>query len=427
MPLSISAQNLGKRYWITEGRAAYGTFRDALAEAVRSPFTRLGRKRGAPLWALHDVSFEIARGSVTGIIGRNGAGKSTLLKVLSRITPPTTGRAELHGRIASLLEIGTGFHPELTGRRNVFLNGAILGMARQEIARNFDAIVAFADVERFIDTPVKFFSTGMYLRLAFAVAAHLRAEILAVDEVLAVGDLVFQRKCLGKMTEVAHDGRTVLLVSHNMAAIQSMSDDVLLFDGGRLVRQGPPAAVVSGFIELLEGADSAEVTSDLRSDRRSHTSGASFVEGFLNGRPLKARHALRSGDDLAVELTVAVTDPRRQCFIAVNIEDEFGVRVWSLHSRWQIPRFDLSAGTHRVTCIARKPPLVPGHYYISLELVAGHERLDALERITAFHLLETDAFATGEVPKRDHGYLLFPAEWTVTDVGARVTLSSRRT
>ncbi|MGH6693114.1 MAG: ABC transporter ATP-binding protein, partial [Gammaproteobacteria bacterium] len=250
----IRVSGLGKLYRIPERRAAYGTFRDVLAETVRAPLARWRRRPGEEVWALRDVSFELAAGSVTGIIGQNGAGKSTLLKILSRITRPTTGRAEIRGRMVSLLEIGMGFHSELTGRRNVFLNGAILGMTRREIARNFDAIVAFADVERFIDTPVKFYSTGMYLRLAFAVAAHLEAEVVAVDEVLAVGDLLFQRKCLGKMSEIAHDGRTVLLVSHNMAAMQAMADEVLVLDRGRLAYRGAPAPAVATFIDQLLGA-----------------------------------------------------------------------------------------------------------------------------------------------------------------------------
>ena len=412
----ISASGLGKRYRIAGRRAAYTTFRDVLADAVRAPFA--GRRRGPTdeVWALRDVSFEVAPGSVTGIIGRNGAGKSTLLKVLSRITRPTTGRAELRGRMASLLEIGTGFHSELTGRRNVFLSGALLGMTRRQITRNFDAIVAFADVERFIDTPVKFYSTGMYLRLAFAVAAHLDAEIVAVDEVLAVGDLVFQRKCLGKMTEIAHDGRTVLLVSHNMAAVQALADDVLVFDRGRLVHRGAAAATVAAFMADLEGADGGALTSDLRPLHRALRGEGGLAEGWLDGRPLVGRHTALAGDDLAIELTLDLPEARRACFVGINVEDEFGVRVCSVHSRWHVPRFDLTAGRHRAQCRVKGLPLVPGHYHLGLELWAGQERLDALDRVAALHVLERDLHGTGETPRRDHGYLWPSADWSVTPV-----------
>src|SRR6266566_1650326 len=216
----VRATNLGKQYSIGTRDAAYGTLREAIVSAVRTPFARLrrqnGKRQSETLWALKDVGFDVAPGEVIGIIGRNGAGKSTLLKVLSRITEPTVGRAELYGRVASLLEVGTGFHPELTGRENIYLNGAILGMKKTEIDSKFDEIVEFAEVTKFLDTQVKRYSSGMYVRLAFAVAAHLEPEILIVDEVLAVGDASFQKKCLGKMSDVVKDGRTILFVSHNM-------------------------------------------------------------------------------------------------------------------------------------------------------------------------------------------------------------------
>src|SRR6266705_492583 len=222
----IKVQDLGKRYRIGASRVPYGSLRETLANAAQAPlrlFTNKSSGEKLEFWALKNVSFEIHPGEVVGIIGRNGAGKSTLLKLISRITEPTAGRIELFGRLASLLEVGTGFHPELTGRENIYLNGAILGMTRSEISKKFDDIVAFAEVEKFIDTPVKHFSSGMYLRLAFAVAAHLETEILVVDEVLAVGDIQFQKKCLGKMQSVAsQEGRTVLFVSHNMAAVRNL-------------------------------------------------------------------------------------------------------------------------------------------------------------------------------------------------------------
>jgi lipopolysaccharide transport system ATP-binding protein len=257
--LAIRADDLGKRYRIGATVAGYRTLRDALVEAARAPFRRLSSIVHRPasaadgpssdiIWALRHISFEVQRGQVLGVIGRNGAGKSTLLKLLSRITEPTEGHAEIHGRVGSLLEVGTGFHPELTGRENIYLNGAILGMKRAEIELKFDEIVAFAEVERFIDTPVKRYSSGMYLRLAFAVAAHLEPEILLVDEVLAVGDAEFQRKCLGKMSDVATEGRTVIFVSHNMSAVLRLTEETIVLDRGGLVLRAPSVQAVDYYM-----------------------------------------------------------------------------------------------------------------------------------------------------------------------------------
>lgn len=257
--LAIRVERLGKRYRIGRAQKAYHTLRDALAEAAGKParaiasLWRREQQRGADaetIWALQDVSFEIRQGEVIGIIGRNGAGKSTLLKILSRITDPTEGEVVLHRRIGSLLEVGTGFHPELSGRDNVYLNGAILGMQRSEIRRKFDEIVAFAEVEKFIDTPVKHYSSGMYLRLAFAVAAHLEPEILLVDEVLAVGDIAFQSKCLGKMKDVSEAGRTVVFVSHNMSAIQRLCPRALVLHEGRIHFDGASGEAIKAYLSL---------------------------------------------------------------------------------------------------------------------------------------------------------------------------------
>jgi len=247
----IKVENIGKQYRIGARQQAYSTLREALAGAVQAPLKRLqrnGSSDAVTIWALKNVSFEVRPGEVVGIIGRNGSGKSTLLKILSRITEPTTGRVELYGRIGSLLEVGTGFHPELTGRENIFLNGAVLGMRRNEIARKFDEIVAFAEIEKFLDTPVKHYSSGMYMRLAFAVAAHLEPEILLVDEVLAVGDAEFQTKCLGKMGAVAGEGRTVLFVSHNMTAVRRLCRRVIWLNDGEVVQAGETTQVIGDFL-----------------------------------------------------------------------------------------------------------------------------------------------------------------------------------
>jgi lipopolysaccharide transport system ATP-binding protein len=244
--IALRVENLGKQYRIGMAVTRYNTLREAVSEKFNASMTRLRKGAGQPntIWALRNISFEVRKGQVLGVIGRNGAGKSTLLKILSRVTDPTEGFAEVTGRVGSLLEVGTGFHPELTGRENIFLNGAILGMKNSEIQRRFDEIVAFSEVEQFIDTPVKRYSSGMYLRLAFAVAAHLEPEILVVDEVLAVGDAEFQRKCLGKMSDVAQQGRTVLFVSHNMSAILRLTEEALVIEKGKLaMRAATPQAV----------------------------------------------------------------------------------------------------------------------------------------------------------------------------------------
>jgi len=251
MPSIIKVQGLGKQYRIGTDRSAYSTLREALVTRFRSPLggAQSNNGRDKKIWALRDVGFEVSPGEIVGIIGRNGAGKSTLLKILSRVTEPTTGRVELRGRVGSLLEVGTGFHPELSGRENIYLNGAILGMSRLEITQKFDDIVAFAEVEKFIDTPVKRYSSGMYVRLAFAVAAYLEPEILLVDEVLAVGDASFQRKCLDRMKDVGQHGRTVLFVSHNMPAVTRLCDRTILLDEGTILKDGPSHKVVSTYLK----------------------------------------------------------------------------------------------------------------------------------------------------------------------------------
>ncbi len=264
---AIRASGVSKQFRIGE-RVRYKSLRESLVNAVAAPFRRAGRT-AETIWALRDVSFEIAPGEVVGVIGRNGAGKSTLLKVLARITEPTEGRVELRGRVGSLLEVGTGFHLELTGRENIFLAGAILGMKRAEIVRRFDEIVAFAEVDRFLDTPVKHYSTGMYLRLAFAVAAHLEPEILLVDEVLAVGDAAFQKKCLGKMGDVARGGRTVLFVSHNLGAVRYLCSSAFWVEKGRLHDRGTAERVVGRYLEEATGGGGALWTADTGADERS--------------------------------------------------------------------------------------------------------------------------------------------------------------
>ncbi|MDX2089253.1 MAG: ABC transporter ATP-binding protein [Kofleriaceae bacterium] len=317
--VAIRAAGLAKRYRLGAKQARYRTFRETvrgLAGAPMRALRRLGSGAPAPehVWSLRDVSFEIKAGDVVGVIGRNGAGKSTLLKILSRITEPTDGWAEIHGRVGSLLEVGTGFHPELSGRENIWLNGAILGMRRNEINARFDEIVAFAEVEKFVDTAVKHYSSGMYLRLAFAIAAHLEPEILLVDEVLAVGDLAFQKKCIGKMSEVAATGRTVLFVSHNMATITALTHRCLLLSGGRLVKDGPTLEVVRDYVAEAAatggklvwpegerpGDESCRLIACRLGDQtgRSTFSSDDVISVELEFEVLKESHGLRVGFDL---------------------------------------------------------------------------------------------------------------------------------
>jgi lipopolysaccharide transport system ATP-binding protein len=317
----VTAERLGKRYRLRhQQREPYVTLRDAIVAAATSPLAWLNRRAGGAgatddFWALRDVSFEVAPGEVVGIIGRNGAGKSTLLKILSRIVEPTTGRVTLDGRVASLLEVGTGFHPELTGRENVFLNGAILGMTRQEIRRKFDSIVAFAEVERFLDTPVKRYSSGMYVRLAFAVAAHLEPDILVVDEVLAVGDAEFQKKSLGKMHEVSRGGRTVLFVSHNMAAVQALCSRAIWLERGEVAASGPASAVVAQYLQGAQSVD-RDLTTPIR------------IGEHLEVRAFQlAPNPVISGDVLRFALTVGATAAVKLAEVAVLIYSAFETRV----------------------------------------------------------------------------------------------------
>jgi len=328
-PVAITVTDLGKQYRLGAQQAAYATLRETLMGAVRSPLRAFRRAEEPRFWAVRGVGFEVAQGEAVGIIGRNGAGKSTLLKMLSRITEPTEGRIVLHGRVGSLLEVGTGFHPELSGRENIFLNGAILGMARAEIVRKFDEIVAFAEVEKFIDTPVKHYSSGMYLRLAFAVAAHLEPEILIVDEVLAVGDARFQRKCLDKMQEVGRHGRTVLFVSHNMAAITRLCPRAILLHEGRVIADGPSHKVVGTYLNSGLGTTAARAWDD---PQTAPGNGVVRLRGVRvldsDGAPAEAADIRRP---VFLEVEYEVLEGGRQLIPNLGVYNEEGVCVFLTH------------------------------------------------------------------------------------------------
>ena len=361
---NIRAVNLSKRYRLGRQRPSH-TLRDAISGVFARASDGFRRRPAETLWALKDVSFEIRPGQAVGIIGRNGAGKSTLLKILSRITEPTEGWAEVRGRVGALLEVGTGFHPELSGRENIFLNGAILGMRRAEIARKFDQIVAFAEVERFLDTPVKHYSSGMYVRLAFAVAAHLEPEILVVDEVLAVGDAAFQKKCLGKMGEVAHGGRTVLLVSHNMGAIRTLTDQTMWLEQGRVKQIGPSHEVVSAYLTHVDGSggQGSFDAAYLRANRARHPKyvGQMLVERVeLRDASGRVSGGHFEGAELSMDVTVSVSAPVSACSFYVFVRTAEGQLVSVL--RPPAREGELAPGAYRVGLRWSLQPLLPGRY-----------------------------------------------------------------
>lgn len=368
--IAIRVEGLGKKYLIghESERERYMALRDVMARGARSIWRKTvdmacGREIIAgdtveKFWALREVGFEVKRGEVLGIIGRNGAGKSTLLKILSRITEPSEGRVTINGRVASLLEVGTGFHPELTGRENIYLNGAILGMKRSEIRRKFDEIVAFAQVEKFLDTPVKRYSSGMYVRLAFAVAAHLEPEILVIDEVLAVGDAEFQQKCLGKMNQVAHGGRTVLFVSHNLSAVTDLCARAVLLEGGTLERIGEVHDTIAAYMErsrsnLIGKTVTCQVAGATISLRLSMaTPGATFA----------------SGTPLELILECKATQDIRLDHLYLILENAIGHRVGTLDFRVIGSKLDLSAAGNRYIASVANADLVEGLYLVKCGL-----------------------------------------------------------
>jgi lipopolysaccharide transport system ATP-binding protein len=396
--LAVRAESLGKRYRIGGPRPAYGSLRESLVSAVQAPVRALrsGRAGKHPLfWALRDVDLQLRWGEVVGIIGRNGAGKSTLLRILSRVTYPTTGRAELNGRVGALLEVGTGFHAELTGRENIFLNGAILGMRNAEIRRKFDDIVEFAELERFLDTPVKRYSSGMYMRLAFSIAAHLEPEILVVDEVLAVGDAAFQKKCLGKMETVAGEGRAILFVSHNMPAIQALCDHVLLLHQGRVVEEGDPAEVVQRYLQW--GATATTVPLAEREDRLGDGS-VKIVS--LHVESTDPDKVIRPGSRLLVHVGYRSDRPVRRPQFVVSISDDLDVGLFLLHSEFMNPLPETLPPEGVVTCETDPINLTPGRCIVHLELLKGNVRADYVPHAGVFDVAHDDVFGTGMVPPR---------------------------
>ncbi len=405
----VHADGVGKRYALGELTGGYKLLTESLSERMRS----LGRRRPErePFWALRDVGFEVERGETFGIIGHNGAGKSTLLKILSRVTPPTEGEVRLEGRVGALLEVGTGFHPELTGRENVFLNGAILGMTRAEIARKFDEIVDFAEVERFIDTPVKRYSSGMQLRLAFSVAAHLEPEILIIDEVLSVGDLAFQEKCLGRMEAVAGEGRTVLFVSHNLTAVSSLCPRSMLLESGAKVTEGPTTEVIESYVRSVVRETGTLLTE--RTDRGG-TGGLRFSEvAFESGGRVVDSPATGEDFEVVLRYETASGKPIRNLNVAVQVQTLLGDVMVQFYTQTAGVLIREAPAVGEVRCLVPRCPLPPGQYTITLWADQGGDPLDWIQRACELTVREGDYFGSGQEQRPSHQSVLVDHQWSV--------------
>ncbi len=425
--VAIRVENLSKKFILGE-RLGFKTFRETLQDALIGPLRRIIRGwDGEPLqeekidtnrqlWALKDVSFEVQHGEVLGIIGPNGAGKSTLLKILSRITEPTGGYAEIHGRVGSLLEVGTGFHPELTGRENVYLNGSILGMSKAEIRRKFDDIVSFAGVEKFIDTPVKRYSSGMQVRLAFAVAAHLDPEILIIDEVLAVGDAEFQKRCLGKMDEVSRSGRTILFVSHNMAAVEGLCPISCLLSSGSVAYFGKTADAISHYMYHQQPpVASVDFTKDT-------CRGRTYVPvlRFLrivdpDGEPTTS---VPLGGDITFVVGLESAKPLVNTELRIDWRSAFGQRLLSLHSRIQYPKPIRVVGQTVIRVTLHDCILLPGRYGIDIHVSSGASRLASAFGVTNVTVLLGNPYGTGLLPPPRLGPIVPKVTWATDHGGA---------
>jgi len=415
----VKARGLGKRYYIGE-HLPYRTLREGIVEAFEAAAsglfgstTRRDSHAREMFWAIRDMSFEVMPGEVVGLVGGNGAGKSTLLKILSRVTTPTTGSAELNGRVGTLLEVGTGFHLELSGRENVYLSGAILGMKRAEIARKFDQIVDFAGVERFVDTPVKHYSSGMHVRLAFAVAAHLETEILLVDEVLAVGDAMFQKKCLGKMGDVAKEGRTILFVSHNMAAVESLCSSAMLLQQGQITAIDKPGRVVDQYSRLgiEQSAGRADLSAHSGRHAGAHQSRA-MTEVVVSAGSGEIG-PVRTGQKLVVEVKFDFDRPIRPC-LGFTVKTERGFGIFHLSDRYEQQLSSCApVRSGSVICEIPELPLLPGRYWLDiwLEDAAVWAPLDMIQDAVAFDVTSSDLFGSGRLPPAIFGPVVQRGVW----------------
>jgi lipopolysaccharide transport system ATP-binding protein len=418
---AITVKNLSKRYRLGEG-AGYKTFRESitnLGKAVLHKFAGpdtqavTSKSQSNIIWALNNVSFEVKPGEVMGVIGRNGAGKSTLLKVLSKITEPTSGRVELRGRVGSLLEVGTGFHPELTGHDNIYLYGALLGMDRWEVTRKFDEIVEFAELEKFIETPVKRYSSGMYMRLAFAVAAHLDTEILLVDEVLAVGDAAFQEKCLGKMADVSKQGRTVLFVTHNMSSVATLCESAILLESGMVRSIGTAPKVVEEYLSTLRNTSS---TVELKNNQnRRGTGEARIIRASIMNSQRKPCNRFKYGDDIYFEYDVEAVSACPKLITVVWIKTATGIPVLHLANQ------DDPAGKpfkltskKRICCALKNCKLIPGSYLVSFWIAPDHySNVDFVSDAIQFRMEQGDLMRRGFDLTWKNGIIHSESFWTV--------------
>ncbi len=414
MSSAIKIDNLSKKYLVNHEhpRGNYRTLRESLVQWAGAPLRRLSGQRPASVeefWALKDVSFAVKRGEVIGVVGRNGAGKSTLLKILSRITKPTRGRVVIDGRVGSLLEVGTGFHPELSGRENIFLNGSILGMSRREISRKFDEIVAFAEIEQFLDTPVKRYSSGMYVRLAFAVAAHLESEVLLVDEVLAVGDATFQRKCLGKMEDVVQQGRTVFFVSHNMAAVRSLCTTAVTLEGGQIKAMGD----VGTCIEAYLGEPDARCTAWVEVPHAASKS-AQITRIELHNQRRELTSTFGYGDEINLSVHFRSSVATQSARVGLVLSSAAGDRVLNANMHY-LPHEAAARACREgvVECSLGAVPLMAGEYFLSLWFGVHGAETEVLHDVIGFDMHESDPWGTGKLPPRQASLLWWPAKFSV--------------
>lgn len=413
---AIRVENLSKLYYISVAQERHDTLRDTVVGLFHRRSSPLpSRSSDTDLWALKNVTFEVKRGDVVGIIGRNGAGKSTLLKILSRITEPTQGRVALHGRVASLLEVGTGFHPELTGRENIYLNGAILGMKRREIDRKFDEIVDFAEIERFLDMPVKRYSSGMYVRLAFAVAAHLESDILLVDEVLAVGDSWFQKKCLGKIGDVTQQGKTVIFVSHNMAAVSSLCNNGVILDRGELGFAGNVRLAIMHYQSALQANEDIPLMTRL--DRRGNGAIRFSQIRFCSGGPSLHQPVVTGGDlSVSIECISPNGSVVQNVDIAVTILDLNGLPLLTCFTQHRARSFSELPPMSRIQCDIPVLQLLPGEYQIDVWASVEGEEADYVQHASRLTIAEGDFFGTGKLPiASKHGPFLVEHHWRICD------------